>query len=757
MSSDRNQVHIGNSKRRRSTPVHRQDMKKSKRHKAVNECPPISQNSSVRPSSPASSLGYSEAHPLRKNTLERRSMRVEQYERRPRQKTKANKYELKIQAKSREAKEIAGGERKSSRRRRRKSGLALNSDFKAPNVANERLTLKANSGPGIFHRGKASSPIQIRGMPDLCFTEMKFLSKRRDHQEPNKRNPKHARSSKSKEKEKSRAEQISEYFQRSQAAKPCLIPRAKTMVPEQNTTQDSPAISVLSTSDHQNLDLDRRQRTPANHGLRRHSAQQKDRDAAVTQGCRVSDIEEPQTEHYQRHSSRITNRDQLKSPSSYYSWSVTPSRQCRSPQEATTNSSKVVAQTSHPDGFRATTKQQHAVYSCPVKSPRDQVVREPVHESSISQLSLDEYTKSMLLGSKQDLWSKLPTGDQAAELYTLTDLKGLSRLGNLEEPGKNSHGLQSEDGQREWVLSNNGFKLDAELSNTPTAQMPTTQKRSSTILGNASKNDQHLSPHIKLPIASTMRKGHSAGQIFDGDMLVNRFSMPGLSLDSARHCGMFAPSGSRNRPASEQSYGYPSFEKIHAEIPGQTIRSVTATQPGLHEYRWTNTSGRLPQDAPAKDTAQQIIRDIEQEELLISQAKNHKAGAIEDVIDIAMDGFLDHTSRTDLPEFHDLRDHNSFPLQQDSEHSEQNIDRLPPGPAMAQPGPSLHQSCLDPCRMNADRSQNQCRPKNVRFATDRQSERLSLSVDDESIPAEQRRQQEEENALVHFWRPNILY
>ncbi|KAF7507960.1 hypothetical protein GJ744_009857 [Endocarpon pusillum] len=747
-SSHTNQAHIGNSKRRRSTLVHRQDIEKSKRRKAMKEYPSISQNSSVRPSSPASSLGTSEALSLRRDTLERRSIGVEQYERRPRHKTKANKYDLNMRANSREARDIAGGERKSSRRRRRKSGLTLNSDFKAPNVAQERLTLKANSGPGIFHRGKASSPVHIRGMPDLCFTEMNFLSKRRDHQEPNKRNPKHARSSKSKEKEKSRAEQISKYFQRSQAAKPCIRTRAQTMVPEQNMTQDSPAVSVLSMSDHQDLDLDRRQRTPANHGLGRHTAQQMDRDAAVTQGCRVSDIEEPQTEHHQRHSSPITNRDQLKSSSSYYSWSVTPSRRSRSNQEATTNSPKIVAQTSRPDGFRATTKQQHAVYSRLVKSPHDQTVREPVHESPMSQLSLDEYTKSMLLGSKQDLWGKFPTDYRAAELYTLTDLKGLSRLGKLEEPGKDSHGFQGEDEQRAWFLSNNGFKFDAELSSTPTAQMPTTQKRSSTVVGNTSSNDQRLSPHIKLPIAGSMTKGHSAGQIFDGNMLVNHFSMPGLT---------FAPPGPRNRPTSEQSYGYPSFENIHAEIPTRTIRSVTAPQPGPHEYRWTNTSGRLPQDAPANDTAQQIIRDIEQEELLIFQAKNHKSGAAEDVIDIALDGFSDHTSRTDLPEFHDMRGHDPFPLQQDSEYSEQNIDRPPPGPAMAQPGPSPHQSCLDPGRMNADQSQGQRRPKNVRFATDQQSGCLSLSVDDGSILAELQRQQEGENALVDFWRPNILY
>lgn len=521
------------------------------------------------------------------------------------------------------------------------------------------------------------------------------------------------------------------------------------MVPEQNMTLDSPAVSVLSTSDHQDLDLDRRQRITANHGLRQHTAQQMDRATAVTQGCRGSYIiEEPQAEHHQRHSSPTTKCDQLKSGSSSYSWSVTPSRQCRSHQEATTNSPKIVAQDSHPDGFRATTKQQHAVYSRPVKSPQDQIVKEQVHESPMSQLSLDEYTKSMLLGSKQDLWGKFATDYRAAELYTLTDLKGLSRLGKLEEAGKDSHGLQGEDEQRGWFMRNNGFKFDAELSNTPRAQMPTTQKRSSTILGKTSSNNQHLSPHIKLPIASSITKGHSAGQIFDGDMLVNRFSMPGLS---------FAPSGSRNRPTSEQSYEYPSVEKIHAEIPARTIRSVTATQPGLHEYRWTNTSGRLPLDAPAKDTAQQIIRDIEQEELLVSQAENNKAGAVEDVIDIALDGFSDQTSRTDLPEFHDMRNHDPFPLQQDSKCSEQNIDRLPPGPAMAQPGPSPHQSCLDPGRMNADRSQNQCRPKNVRFATDQQSGCLSLSVNNESVLAEQQREHEGDNALVDFWRPNILY
>jgi len=58
--------------------------------------------------------------------------------------------------------------------RRKKTGIALNHDFKAPNVEQERLTLK-NTGLGIFNKGKASEPVTSRGLPDLTFSEMTFL------------------------------------------------------------------------------------------------------------------------------------------------------------------------------------------------------------------------------------------------------------------------------------------------------------------------------------------------------------------------------------------------------------------------------------------------------------------------------------------------------------------------------------------------------------------------------------------------------
>lgn len=61
----------------------------------------------------------------------------------------------------------------------KKDGAKLKRDFKAPNVQTERLTLKQDSMPGIFSKGKASQPVEQRGLPDLAFSEMNFLNKKR--------------------------------------------------------------------------------------------------------------------------------------------------------------------------------------------------------------------------------------------------------------------------------------------------------------------------------------------------------------------------------------------------------------------------------------------------------------------------------------------------------------------------------------------------------------------------------------------------
>lgn len=66
------------------------------------------------------------------------------------------------------------------RKRRKRSGPELNETFEAPNIHTQRLTLKPSIGPGLFNKGRASAQVDRRGLPDLTFSEMKFLSRKSD-------------------------------------------------------------------------------------------------------------------------------------------------------------------------------------------------------------------------------------------------------------------------------------------------------------------------------------------------------------------------------------------------------------------------------------------------------------------------------------------------------------------------------------------------------------------------------------------------
>ncbi|KAI9732423.1 MAG: hypothetical protein M1834_001631 [Cirrosporium novae-zelandiae] len=96
------------------------------------------------------------------------------YERRKRHKTNIDRYEPKVKGQ--------GRQKRSSKRKKRKSSKAFFHSYEAPNVAAERLTLHPVNGLGIFKRGRASSP-RRRGLPDLAFSEMKFLERRGERPE----------------------------------------------------------------------------------------------------------------------------------------------------------------------------------------------------------------------------------------------------------------------------------------------------------------------------------------------------------------------------------------------------------------------------------------------------------------------------------------------------------------------------------------------------------------------------------------------
>ncbi|KAL9016098.1 MAG: hypothetical protein Q9185_006534 [Variospora sp. 1 TL-2023] len=105
------------------------------------------------------------------------------YERRPRHKTREDRYELKENKKRNTSKadeKAARPKSKKSKKRNEKSGAALMHGFSAACVDSDRLTLKAPKGLGLFGKGRASSPVRRRGLPDLSFSELDFLNRRRD-------------------------------------------------------------------------------------------------------------------------------------------------------------------------------------------------------------------------------------------------------------------------------------------------------------------------------------------------------------------------------------------------------------------------------------------------------------------------------------------------------------------------------------------------------------------------------------------------
>ncbi|KAJ6114614.1 hypothetical protein N7486_000392 [Penicillium sp. IBT 16267x] len=96
------------------------------------------------------------------------------FDRKPRHKTREDRYEYKGAGTGKE--QSASHKDKSKRRRSRKH--TINDEFRAPNVARERLTLRSNPSVGIFNKGKASSPLKLGHVPDSAFSEQRFLTKR---------------------------------------------------------------------------------------------------------------------------------------------------------------------------------------------------------------------------------------------------------------------------------------------------------------------------------------------------------------------------------------------------------------------------------------------------------------------------------------------------------------------------------------------------------------------------------------------------
>ncbi|KAK6004150.1 hypothetical protein QM012_009000 [Aureobasidium pullulans] len=134
------------------------------------------------------------------------------YRRRPRYHTKTDKYQSKSRSKPQEKRPEKRKKEKEKRakhsRRNKHKNKAVTGvvrTFRAKNVPKDRLTLDSGTKFGLYTRGRSSGPTKGKGLPDLVFSEMRFLQKPESstQEEPNTRPKKNLH--------KKKRHQLSEY------------------------------------------------------------------------------------------------------------------------------------------------------------------------------------------------------------------------------------------------------------------------------------------------------------------------------------------------------------------------------------------------------------------------------------------------------------------------------------------------------------------------------------------------------------------
>ncbi|OQD76966.1 hypothetical protein PENDEC_c003G00373 [Penicillium decumbens] len=96
-----------------------------------------------------------------------------EYERKPRNRTRKDRYEYKTAGSSNQI--SSNADKQKTKRRLRSRKQTMNEGFHASNVARNRLTLPNTANLGIFNRSKASSPIILRDVSNLALSATKRL------------------------------------------------------------------------------------------------------------------------------------------------------------------------------------------------------------------------------------------------------------------------------------------------------------------------------------------------------------------------------------------------------------------------------------------------------------------------------------------------------------------------------------------------------------------------------------------------------
>jgi hypothetical protein len=355
------------------------------------------------------------------------------YERRPRHKTRPDKYELKVDTKTVDKATHEATCIKSKRKRHKKTGFALNRDFKAPNVPQDRLTLKPNAGPGIFHKGKASAPVERRGLPDLTFSEMNFLSKRRDVDDA--RHPISKDVRPPKKSTKGSAQEVSTFFSRPEQhdvalqgpeandAKQCKLFRKQSI----QRNKSSPARPDMRDPLSMIYGNETETRAFSRNSLGADSS---------TKGWEPNHHVPAIQRHCSANKESSAQRNQSNSTKSYYSWSATPPQKIPLP----------AALFLYPVARRLGAKGLKYDLRPPNLPRRDftGIIGLPPDQSSIRDGSLECYTKHVLLEEdKQGVWDCGPRTADRGGHYTLQDLKLLARLSELDDVSE-SPAIQSD-------------------------------------------------------------------------------------------------------------------------------------------------------------------------------------------------------------------------------------------------------------------------------------------------------------------------
>ncbi|KAJ9389109.1 hypothetical protein DTO063F5_2269 [Paecilomyces variotii] len=116
-------------------------------------------------------LGSKTANTKRRRIVEKK------YERKSRAKTRPDRYQPKATTIPQRIASTSR-QRNNKPRRKRRRHTQISEDFNAANVTTDRLTVQPGHRMGIFGKGRTSTPLKPRDLPDLTFSEMNFLHKR---------------------------------------------------------------------------------------------------------------------------------------------------------------------------------------------------------------------------------------------------------------------------------------------------------------------------------------------------------------------------------------------------------------------------------------------------------------------------------------------------------------------------------------------------------------------------------------------------